>query len=258
MLGERHSKDVIVSECKDGATQTRSHSRLDAWTMRRSWSNPCFTGYEIKVSRGDWLNDQKWMSYLLMCNVLYFVCPAKLIKVEECPEQAGLIWATKGKRLYTKKKAPHRDIPDPTETLKYVLMARSDIDGPRAGMPVTTEESGKRGFWKKWLKEQKVDRELGYRVGRTLSAKIENEILDARRKNKLLQEKVEDLDGIKRMIEGLGLRPEKYYDRSERSVRQAIERADAVLPDELLKTSDRLIDLLQTLKGYAKKNGDQP
>ena len=85
LLAVKHSKDIFVPECKDGPTHTADHLRMDAWVMKRSWVRPLSIGYEIKISRQDFLNDQKWHSYLNYCNEFYFVCPAGLIDYDFGP-----------------------------------------------------------------------------------------------------------------------------------------------------------------------------
>ena len=58
LLAVRHAKDVFVEECKNGPTHnTKTLIKLDAWAMSRSWANPHTFGYEIKVSRSDFLSD---------------------------------------------------------------------------------------------------------------------------------------------------------------------------------------------------------
>ena len=59
LLSTKHSKDLFIPECKDGPTWGASHLRLDAWALTRSWASPCSYGYEIKVSRSDWMQDDK-------------------------------------------------------------------------------------------------------------------------------------------------------------------------------------------------------
>lgn len=49
-------------------------------------------GYEIKVSRADFLQDKKWKEYAAFCNLLYLVCPKGLIKPEEVEPPFGLIY----------------------------------------------------------------------------------------------------------------------------------------------------------------------
>jgi hypothetical protein len=86
LLAEKHSSDVFIRECKDGPSVNNSHCRLDAWAMKRSWSSPCTYGYEVKVSRQDFLKDDKWRNYLPYCNEFYFAATKGLIQLEELPE----------------------------------------------------------------------------------------------------------------------------------------------------------------------------
>jgi hypothetical protein len=49
-------------------------------------------GFEIKVSRGDFLADEKWQDYAEFCSSLSIVCPEGLISKEEVPEPFGLLY----------------------------------------------------------------------------------------------------------------------------------------------------------------------
>lgn len=129
LLRARHVNDVFVGECHMGPSGSR---RLDAWAMPRSWAPWTTIGYEIKVSRQDFLHDNKWAEYLSVCHQLYFVCPNGLISAEELPQDVGLIWSTKqGSRLLTKRKAARREIDEHKiiKLLTYVLMSRTNIVG---------------------------------------------------------------------------------------------------------------------------------
>jgi hypothetical protein len=77
--------DVGVSEfCPYGEAR-----RLDLFYFSR-WNRET-RGYEIKVSRSDFLADKKWREYLKYCRVFYFVAPAGIIKPSELPPEIGLI-----------------------------------------------------------------------------------------------------------------------------------------------------------------------
>ena len=91
LLASRHHKDVFVRECKGGPTWGGGSPRLDGWAMRKSWTHPCMWGYEVKVSRSDWLRDQKIAAYLPLCNVLYVVAPSGIVQPEELPDSVGLL-----------------------------------------------------------------------------------------------------------------------------------------------------------------------
>ncbi|WP_128083539.1 hypothetical protein [Paenibacillus sp. DMB5] len=119
-----------MTEVKDGPTQSvRHHLKLDGLAIRKSWSKPLLSGYEVKVSRSDFLRDDKWMGYLPLCHEFSFVCPAGLIKPEELPEQVGLIYYNPDKEtLQTKRKAVYRLVEIPANMLMYIIMNRLDND----------------------------------------------------------------------------------------------------------------------------------
>ena len=130
LLAQRHAQDVFVSECKNGPTWDGPYRRLDAWAMRKSWSPWTTIGYEIKVSRQDFVADQKWPSYLPLCHELYFVCPAGLIKAVDLPQGIGLIWVSvNGERLYIKIRATRREpeLEKMVKLMAYVLMSRTRV-----------------------------------------------------------------------------------------------------------------------------------
>lgn len=131
LLQTRHSKDVFVPECKNGETWgARDLLKIDAWALLRTYSPLTMVGYEIKTSRQDFEQDQKWTGYLDLCHIFYFVCPAGLIRAEDLPQRVGIIWVSKSGKLHTKRK-PERVEPDAQKLnrlLVYVLMARSSIN----------------------------------------------------------------------------------------------------------------------------------
>jgi hypothetical protein len=130
LLATKHSQDVFVPECKNGETWgVRDLLRLDAWVLLRTYSPLTTIGYEIKVSRQDFEQDQKWVGYLGLCHMFYFVCPAGMIRSIDLPEQIGLIWVSQSGQLHTKKKAERQqpDIEKQNRLLTYVVMARAKI-----------------------------------------------------------------------------------------------------------------------------------
>jgi len=123
-LMEKHKYDVCVPECKTGETWT-AHGcpRMDLWVMARSWAHPRTIGYEIKVSRQDFLHDNKWPQYLDYCKEFYFACPRGVIDPGELPAEAGLL-VLSGTRMIVKKKAPVRSVEIPEKLYRYILMRR--------------------------------------------------------------------------------------------------------------------------------------
>lgn len=83
--GFNGNMDVGVSEfCPYGEAR-----RLDLFYFSR-WSRQT-RGYEIKVSRSDFVSDKKWKEYLKFCTHFYFVAPEGIIKPSELPKEIGLI-----------------------------------------------------------------------------------------------------------------------------------------------------------------------
>jgi hypothetical protein len=147
LLARKHEQDIFVPECKNGETYgARDLLMLDAWVLRRTYSPLTTIGYEIKVSRADFEQDQKWTRYLPLCHEFYFVCPAGLIRAVDLPSQVGLIWVSQTGNLHIKRRAEYCT-PD-TEKLRglliYVLMSRSiiarDMYEANRGLPPPEED----------------------------------------------------------------------------------------------------------------------
>lgn len=130
LLKAKHAGDVFVPECKNGASSgVKDLRKLDAWVLKRSYSPLKSIGYEIKVSRHDFEQDEKWMEYLGLCHEFYFVCSAGLIREEDLPKGIGLLWVSKAGNLHTKRKAVSSE-PETepwNQLLVYVVMARAKI-----------------------------------------------------------------------------------------------------------------------------------
>ena len=205
LLEARHSSDIGVAECKTGPTHGANHRRMDFWAMPRSWAHPSVSGYEIKVSRSDFLKDDKWPAYLPYCNLFYFVCPWKLIAVEEVPEQAGLLWASKtGTRLFTKLKAPHRDVQVPESLFRYILMARSKITSPLS--PDHCAED----MWREWLRKKESKAKLGYRVRMRLNKLTQEKIDETESRMLILERRLENFKGMAEICSQLEIDPDSY------------------------------------------------
>lgn len=130
LLRLKHTKDVFIDECKNGETWgARDLLKLDAWVLLRTYSPLTTIGYEIKTSRADFEQDQKWVKYLDLCHLFYFVCPAGLIRSTDIPSGVGLMWVSSTGKLHTKKKAESQnpDIEKQSRLLIYALMSRAKI-----------------------------------------------------------------------------------------------------------------------------------
>lgn len=84
----------FITECKTCSTyfpDPQGLLKFDGLAITKSYTKPNIIGYEIKVSRNDFLQDNKWHLYLQYCNEFYFVVPKGLVKKEELPDHVGLI-----------------------------------------------------------------------------------------------------------------------------------------------------------------------
>jgi len=164
-LEKKHWKDFFLTECKSGSTwmtPVGDMKILDALAIRKSWSSPCFTGYEVKVSRSDFLRDSKFYRYEEIVNCLYIVCPKGMIDRTELPESVGLMYYDPEKKtLTTKKKAIYRKIEYSPDLLLYIIYSRLDSD--RYPFFDSKEE-----YFREFVDRKRCSKELGLSVGSRL------------------------------------------------------------------------------------------
>lgn len=79
-----HWGQVLVPEYTYGSL------RIDA--MLVDTEHRWLRGFEIKVSRADFIQDCKWQEYSCFLSSLCIVCPEGLIKKEEIPKPFGLAY----------------------------------------------------------------------------------------------------------------------------------------------------------------------
>lgn len=255
LLEAKHSKDVFVPECKDGPTVYGSHVRLDGWAMKKSWASPCVTGYEIKVSRGDFTSDQKWHSYLPLCNQLYFVCPQGLLDPSEVPGDVGLLVASKNAaKLFVKKKAAHREVEIPESLWRYIVMCRA----------VITREQGdvrsKREFWEAWLKKKEINQRFGRHVASELRKEIEDRIVKAEKENERLEALMRGYEDVRQVLAKIGLDPDRRQyswtvERKLREAKSAIPPGLAADLDALAKKAAKVRDALESIEAEGGQSG---
>lgn len=119
---------AFMTEVKIGPSD-KGCLRFDAMALRKSYASPEIIGFEVKRSRADFLNDDKWQGYLRYCNRFYFACPVGLIKAEELPAGIGLVTVGEGGTLSWRKKATvmtkTEDIPG--SIFQYMLFSKLDL-----------------------------------------------------------------------------------------------------------------------------------
>jgi hypothetical protein len=233
LLAQRHSKDLFIPECKDGSTWFSEHLRLDAWAMLRSWTHEKAIGYEIKVSRSDFLSDNKLQTYMQYCHEFYIVAPSGIVQPNEIPEGAGLIVPSANcTRLYTKVKAPYRNIEWPVDLLRYILIARvtgiSNTTRPREERPDSKTQ------WEAWLKKKHDDLDWGQKLRGKLRKIVQDEVLAVRLENKRLQDSQEKYAKIKQFCDENDIPMWTTYD-AQKSISRRFDELRQGMSNEMLR-----------------------
>jgi hypothetical protein len=123
-LCKKHKKDFYLEQVKSGPTWGNQELfQLDMWVMKLQWKLHTI-GYEIKVSRNDFVNDSKWPNYLKFCNQFSWVCPDGMISRDEIDPEVGLIYVKEDGTYRTVKRALFRNVQIPAELYRYIIMWR--------------------------------------------------------------------------------------------------------------------------------------
>lgn len=128
---------LFFDELKVGTGNGRdAQQAIDAWVLNTYPSQGYHTtGYEIKVSRSDFLreikNPLKRRQALLVSKEFYFIAPEGLIKPHEIPIECGLkeiYWHAELQKLIIKTtvRAPERDISPPSWRFLASIARRAD------------------------------------------------------------------------------------------------------------------------------------
>jgi hypothetical protein len=196
-LAKKHQTEFFLTEVKNGPTGVARGQLLifDAIAIYKSWSRPQIRGYEIKVSRSDFLRDAKYSQYLPYFHEFYFVTPTGMVQRQEVEENIGLIWYNSATgSLTTKKKAVYRDIEIDAAMLLYIIMNRLENDR----IPFYSKKAE---YWKDWLANKISNRELGWQVKSKLLDQIcelKQEVLRLQGANDKLEEYGEILEVMKK------------------------------------------------------------
>ena len=191
-LSEKHVKEFFLTEVKNGSTFLSNHlCMIDALAIYKSWSQQRIVAYEIKVSRSDYLRDNKINGYLKYCHELYIICPHGMIQPAEVPIEIGLMWCNpKTNKITTKRKSLFRHIEPDADLLYYIIMYRLQSDR----YPF---HSSKAAYFREWLAGRESNKQLGREVTTKMAMEIRrlNDQLDESRglinQHKLIQEIIE-------------------------------------------------------------------
>lgn len=231
-LRSKYCDGLFLTEVKTGPSTMSETLRFDALVIKPSWTKPCFTGYEVKVSRNDFLHDDKFIHYRDYCHRLYMVCPKNMINPEELPDDIGLIYYNPEKEtLSTKRIARLREIDIPGSLLYYILISR--IDGEKHPF-----FSSDREYIESYLEDKAEKRILGQMFKSKLISDVvtSNEALnDMERKLKRFEDKANERDEIVKLLEEKGIIGWEYDIVG--NLRKALE---SDYPKELINTINDL------------------
>lgn len=258
---KRHEEEPFFTEVKNGPTQFSNHLlKLDALAFKKSWANPCMTGYEVKVDRNDFLRDIKWPGYKAYCNKLYFACPRDLIKPEELSEDVGLIYYNPEKdTIFTKKQALFREIEIPIDMLLYLITARysKDYKDPYPFF------NSRKDFFEAWLQDKTQKQELGWNVKNRMSKLVE-ELQEENKKLRDEKEQEEDyksqVERAKQIMKDAGISPHYWRDEWLENLREALKTKFSLPMANSIYKLDAEIKVLKSmieLKGDENKNADK-
>lgn len=254
-LAEKHLKDFFLTEVKSGPTQLVMPGGLkilDGLAVRKSWTNPCFTGYEVKISRGDFLRDAKFYTYEELCNCLYIVCPKGMIERTELPESVGLMYYDPEKKtLTTRKKAIFRKIDYSPEMLLYIIFSRLDSDR----YPFFSD---KRQYFEEYLAGKRDNKELAVSVKTKLvqdNARLEKALGDI----EVFRQNYEIYKAVQKVMHRHGI----WVFRAEQAAEELDKALSRKCPEDISSVRQSVEVLLNRLKrieeaGAKAGEGEEP
>lgn len=191
LLQHRHQTDIWITEVKDGPSTMVQTRRMDGLAIKRSWTHPRFVGYEVKVSRSDFLRDDKWDAYLPLTHQFSFACPWDLIQPDELPSVVGLYWAKPDGKLKQVRKPVLRPMQElPTWLLYYVVISRLDPDH-HPFFPSSRE------YIAAFVGDKAERRALGYRF----QTRLVQDVARLEKENEALRTRLEGKEGRLKRLE---------------------------------------------------------
>lgn len=257
-LKELHGKraSYFITECKTCSTyfpDPQGLLKFDGLAITKSYTKPNIIGYEIKVSRNDFKQDNKWHLYLQYCNEFYFVVPKGLISKEELPDNVGLIYYNPDtKALRTVKKALYRQIEEPVGVYKYIIFSRLDEDR----IPFYENRA-------EYARDYLQDKEDKKYVGTTLGTKLAKDLQDAEQRLHNLKAKENELEiwhRVRKVLEDKNILSWNWY-RDDGWIKELEDRLSGKLdPVDLelaINDTNRLLGRLQGMQVSEEEQDDQ-
>ncbi|MGJ0847429.1 hypothetical protein ACR77J_12130 [Tissierella praeacuta] len=179
-LKEKHERaeDIFAAQVKIGPAGSKI---MDAVAIKKTWSPRTVIGYEIKVSRQDFLSDQKHPVYMDNCNIFYFVTPKDIIHEGELPVGAGhMIYNPDTNKLRTVKKAPYRNEAISSDVLLHIMFWKMDrYFGYRTRTEILDDYKARKEL-------KSIGKEIAYKI-----SNLEFELKYSKKRLEILREKNE-------------------------------------------------------------------
>ena len=195
-LSRACEKDLFLTEVKNGSTYfppAQGLLKFDAVAIARSYTKPRIRIFEVKISRSDFLRDNKWNLYLQYCHEFYFACPAGMIRPDELPLEVGLMWYDPDKKtVRTKRKAAYRPEPgaDMEDMYKYILYSAIKSDR-------TPFFNARLEYAKAYLEDRAYRRNVGISLGSRLAGDLQAAIEET----ECLKKQVPNREFLNRLIQ---------------------------------------------------------
>ncbi len=166
MLRGRHSGsewaifDEVRSSTGYGAARTCDAIAMNLWPSNGLELH----GFEIKVSRADWLNElrdpDKSLAFKQHCDRWWLVGSSKAIVKNDLPEGWGFMWPRKGK-LVVSRGAPQLDPTPPPRTMIAALLRRASQGSvATAALEEKYQEGYERGQDQRSIDPKRAERQL--------------------------------------------------------------------------------------------------
>nr|DAU26787.1 MAG TPA: DNA repair protein MmcB-like [Caudoviricetes sp.] len=251
----------FITECKTCSTyfpDPQGLLKFDGLAITKSYTKPCIIGYEIKVSRNDFKQDNKWHLYLQYCNEFFFVVPTGLVKKEELPDNVGLIYYNPDtKALRTVKKALYRQIEEPVGVYKYIIFSKLEEDR----LPFYEDKAE---YARAYLEDQKDKKYIGHTLGSKMAKDLEEAYkrLEAVRHKEADIERWEKVEKLLRKHDLLGwswYRDDSWLDDLEKALSSSYPKELEFTLDALKREVNRLEKLKEECNADGKSgvSGDQ-
>jgi len=247
-LAKKHEGlgDFFITQCKSGPTTIAARGALfifDAIAVKKSWTRPCVTIYEIKTDRQDFLSDEKWPQYRKFCHKFYFVAPTGLILSGEISDGCGLItYNPESHALYTAKRPVFTDVPLPTNVFYYILMNKLEVERH----PFFSET-------REYFSLLAVDKEEKTRFGVQIRSKLLDKVKDLqlelakiKRDREIYKPAFDELQKIKALMQAAGYGTWGIVDKIERVI------SEKGLPAQATGCINRLENEIKYLKEMVK------